>query len=456
MNQPDFSVSVVPWSTESETAVLGTLLLSPDRFDVVGDILTPEMFHDSRHRAIYAAISSMVSACKSTDVLTVWNHLQQSGASEEIDILYLNELAQYTASPANVRSYAEIVAERALSRGILAAADKARELAIEPGLSAAERLDQCLDGFQKLTLRRTGNEPRAVSEIAASLADRIQDLYDGKTMPGIPTKFPTLDRLFGGGCKPGKQIVIAARPSVGKTALALEIAKVFALNGHAAAVLSQEMENNELVDRLAARLGMVDLGNIQTGKLQDFEWAGLTSAMELLSRMPLYVDDQPALTLSDIQTKGRKLKREHNIMLLVVDYLQLCAPRDSKASRHHQIEEISRGIKVLAKQLGITTILLSQLSREVEKRASGKPTLADLKESGAIEEDADTIILLSMDYTRENEDQVIHAEVAKNRGGKRGFLKLAFTGAYQKFVETIETDQRPRAAKSRPAYTEEV
>jgi replicative DNA helicase len=265
-----------------------------------------------------------------------------------------------------------------------------------------------------------------------------------------------LDNLLGGGFKPGKQIVLAARPSVGKSALAMEFAYAAAAQGYPAAFLSQEMEDFELVDRLTARIGAVRLDNMSTGKLSDDEWGSVTDVVEQYRNLPLYIDDQPGLSLSDIQAKARKLKRERDIKVLVIDYLQLCAPSDSKANRHHQIEEISRGLKVLAKQLGLTTVVLSQLSREVEKRTGGKPTLADLKESGAIEEDADTVILLSPDGTRESGDVLVHAEIAKNRGGKKGFVKLAFTGKYQRFVETIIEPSEQQRKPARRNYTEEV
>lgn len=295
-----------------------------------------------------------------------------------------------------------------------------------------------------------------VGELVVDLVDRLNALADGAKAPGIRTRIPTLDMLLGGGLKEGKQIVLAARPSVGKSALAMELAYAVASQGFAAAFMSQEMEAYELVDRLTARIGAIDLDGMSTGKLSDSEWSCLTDALEQYLAMPLHIDDQPGLSLSDIQAKARKLKREHDIKLLVIDYLQLCAPSDAKASRHHQIEEISRGLKVLAKQLGLTTLILSQLSREVEKRPGGRPTLADLKESGAIEEDADTVILLSADGQRENGDIVVHAELAKNRGGKNGFVKLAFTGRHQRFVETVADARDQSPIKHRRNYTEEV
>lgn len=453
--QPDDIL--LPWSFEAEASVISALLMNSDRFDLVGGIVTAEMFHDLRHRAMFAAIASMVMSNKPVDVMTVFDAMQQAGTLGEVTLSDLNDVSQFAPANASLLRYAEIVAERALIRGLTGAADKAREVAVTPGLTAAERLDQCQNLFQKLTAQRMTREPKSVGELAVDLIDRINDLAEGQKQPGIRTRIPTLDSLLGGGFKPGKQIVLAARPSVGKSALAMELAYAVAAQHHGSAFLSQEMESSELVDRLTARIGSIELDSLNTGKLTDSEWSGLVDAAEQYNALPLFIDDQPGLSLADIQAKARKLKREHDIKLLVVDYLQLCAPADSKASRHHQIEEISRGLKVLAKQLGITTLILSQLNREVEKRPSGKPTLADLKESGAIEEDADTVILLSADGQRDNGDIVVHAEIAKNRGGKKGFVKLAFTGRHQRFVETV-ADMRDHSPVKphRRNYTEEV
>lgn len=450
---------IPPHSIEAETSVLGGLLLDNEAWDRVGDLLTDTDFYRYEHRMIFDAIGGLINASKPADVITVFDHLEGIGKGEEVGgLAYLNSLAQYVLSASNIRRYAEIVRERSILRKLVTASDEIATMAFNPQGKAVDVIvDQSQDLLQQLATRRGTKDPQPVAEILVGMLDRISDLAEGRRQPGILTHLPSLDRMLGGGCKPGKQIVIAARPSIGKTALALEIARAFAVDGHAVGVLSQEMENSELVDRLASRIGLINLDHIQTGRLDSFEWPSLTEAIDLLRTLPLYVDDQPALTLGDIQSKGRKLKRESDIKALVVDYLQLCAPTNSKDSRHHQIEHISRGLKVLGKQLGLTTIVLSQLSREVEKRTSGRPTLADLKESGAIEEDADVIILLSKDHDRDNGDIVIHAEVAKNRGGKRGFFKLAFTGAYQKFVETVEVDTKHRGMRpAAPSYTEDV
>lgn len=455
----DEQVGMLPWSIESESSVLSALLLNNDAWDRVGDLLTGADFYRSEHRTIFDAIGSLINACKPADVVTVFESLERDGKDQEAGGLgYINELAQYVPSAANVRRYAEIVAERAMMRRLMGAADKAREIATETGLSAAERLDRCQNEFQQIASVRGKKEPRPVIDFAMDMLDRLQALADGETQPGIRTRIPGLDRLLGGGFKPGKQVVIAARPSVGKSALAMEFAYVVAEQGFASGFLSQEMEAVELTDRLSARMGLIELDGFNTGKLSDGEWASLTDVVERLNGFQLYIDDQAGLSLGEIQAKARKLKREHDIKLLVLDYLQLCSPSDSKASRHHQIEEISRGLKVLAKQLGITTVVLSQLNRDVEKRTNGKPTLADLKESGAIEEDADVVILLSADGARENGDVVVHAEVAKNRGGKKGFVKLAFSGRHQRFVETIADSREFQGgnAKPRRSYSEDV
>lgn len=449
--------NILPFSYEAECTLLGTLMLTPDRFDLVGDIVEPKHFHDTRHSAIFTAIAQLVMSCKPVDIVTVLDRVQASGSVADVDLVYLNSLCQFTTGPNSTRQHAEIIVERAVMRGLIEASAKVRELATEAGLSTAERLDRSQDLLQQLQIKRGNNAPKSVGEMAPIILDRINDLATGNVQPGIRTKIPTLDRLLGGGLKPGKQIVLAARPSVGKTALALEIAKACAMQGEPAAVFSQEMENGELMDRLIANIGEIDLGNITTGKLDDVEWGSLSAAAEMLQTMPLYVDDQSSLTLGDIQAKARKLKREHGIKLLVIDYLQLCGSSDKRtnSSRHHQIEELSRGTKTLAKQLGLTIILLSQLSREVEKRTGGKPNLSDLKESGAIEEDADTVILLSVDHVRDNGIVVVHAEAPKNRGGKKGYFKLAFTGAFQKFVETVETDSLRRVPVPARQYAED-
>lgn len=446
MDKPTIS----PYSIEAEQGVISTLLLNADKHDVVSGILRADMFFDAELRTIYTAILSLLSKSKPVDFVTVQEEVKQYGV--DVSISTLNDLAQFSSSPTSLYRYAEIISDRALSRGLMAAAQQSHEIALQAGVEATQRLDMCQQLFMGLAAKRVTREAKVVAELAVGIIDRVTELSEGKSLPGVAIGIPTLDAILGGGFKSGKQIIIAARPSVGKSALAMEVAYQFAAKGHPAAFLSQEMTTEELADRLVCRIGGIDAGNMATGRLSDNEWGYLSDAVEQFRTLPLYIDDQPGLSLADIQAKARKLKRERGIKVLILDYLQLCSATDGKASRHHQIEELSRGLKVLAKQLDLTTVILSQLNREVEKRTNARAMLADLKESGSIEEDADTVILMSQDCIRETGDVVVHAEIAKNRGGRKGFVKLAFTGKYQRFVETISEAQ---PVKKQREYTED-
>lgn len=453
-------LALPPHSIEAESSVISGLLLDNPSWDRVGDLLNESDFYRYEHRLIFGAIASLVNANKPADVVTVFEHLKAQGRADEAGgLAYINALAQYVPSAANIRRYAEIVAARSTQRRLLSACTEAREIAASHGEDVVVACNQIQALFEPIAQQRTAHEPRAVADFAASMLDRIQELHDGSYQPGIPTGFSKLDRHLVGGLKAGKQIVIAARPSIGKTSLATVIAQACAQSGHPAAVLSQEMEGVELVDRITSSLGRIDLARLTTGQLEDGEWSRLAEAVETLRTLPLYIDDQAALSLHDIRAKARKLKRTHGIKVLVIDYLQLCASSDQRqgSNRHHQLEEISRGLKALAKQLGITVLLLSQLNREVEKRTGARPVLADLKESGAIEEDADVVILLSKDGELSDGRSLIHAELAKNRGGKRNvFVKFAFNGAHQSWSETTEQVMPGRQAKPTRHFTDDI
>lgn len=456
MHPRELELDAIPWSSEAETGVLGALLMENRHWDVVGDLLLDEQFFDGRNRRIFAAISSLVVASKPADVVTVFDQLRVTGQGEGIDLPHLHDMAQFVSGAATVRRYAEIVVERAMLRSLLKAAEEVKELASTSGLSVSDRLEKAQDKLQALQVRRGRSEPVVVGDIAARMVDRVSDLNAGNIAPGIPTGIPSIDKRLSGGLRPGKQVVLAARPSIGKSSLALQIAINLAKAGHGAAFLSQEMPNDEQAERVTANLGKILLDNIMTGQLRDDEWPRLTEAVEEMRSLPLYFDDQPALTLQDIGAKARALVRRHKIKLLVVDYIQLCATSNKSGNdkRHHGIEEISRGLKTLAKQLDITTLILSQLGRGSESRAGGKPVLSDLKESGAIEEDADVVILLSIDDIPSQGPKVIEADLAKNRQGRVGSVALAFDGGYQRWNATnAPLGQRKRGAKT---FTEDV
>lgn len=438
MHPHDLPADALPWSPEAESSVLGALLFDAGVWDRVGDILQPEQFFSNSNRQIYSAIGTMVLAAKPVDIVTVFEHLKTAGQGEDIDLTMLNEIAQSVSGTHAARRHAEIIAERALMRGLLAAADDVRTIAVTAGLPVPERLDKAQARLQELQVHRRRSMPVPVSDMMVGFLDHLSDLSEGRVDPGIPTRIPMLDRMLGGGLMGGKQIVLAARPSIGKSSLAEQICMNLARDGHAAAFLSQEMTNAELLQRAIANAGRIDLGRLITGKLLDHEWERVTEAVELMRTLPLHFDDQPALSLMDIAAKARMLKRQHNIKLLVIDYLQLCSSVRADRSRHHEIEEISRGTKALSKQLGITVLLLSQLSREVEKRTSGRPQLSDLKESGAIEEDADVVMLLSRNSKRQDGSQLICCDVPKNRQGRTGEVPLHFEGEVQCWSQSTE------------------
>lgn len=457
MSTTDDTPAALRWPEDAEKSVLGALLLDNQAWDQVGDVLLPEHFYAHAHRLAYTAIGSMIVANQPADVLTVYEELARRGSAEEDvgGLPYLNELARSVPGASNVRRYAEIVAEHSLMRATMAAASRVQEILTAPAQTTLpDRLNSVVELFQSLAVHRARSEPRHIGEATMRMVDRISELADGRREPGIATRIPGFDRFLSGGLKPGRQVVIAARPSIGKSSLALAILLNVAAQGHPCGYLSMEMEEDEIVDRAAANLGQIDLEHIATGRLEREEWAELTRAVDELHQLPLYIDDQSGLSLAEVQAKARMLVRKHGIQVLVLDYLQLCAGNPRADKRHHQIEEISRGTKVLAKQLGITIILLSQLGREVERRTGGKPIMADLKESGSIEEDADVVILLSQLYARSSGARVIEAELAKNRQGRKGSVLLAFEGCYQRWTETIAEDKPLRPAVKH--YTEDV
>ena len=425
---------LMPWSQQAEDAIIGGLLLENKRWDAISHLLIAEHFYSQANAKTFAAISSLITSEKPADVITVNEQLKFQNDDGYIDLYALADLASqsYVPSERSMESYAQQIIDKHLQRGLLAASDAVRSLAIQHGLKIEERISQSQAQLAAIQPLGGKNQPLSIQSHIPAFLERLDDLNTGTVEPGISTGFTMLDSLMGGGFKSGKQIIVAARPSVGKSSFAEQLCINIAQSGHGVAFLSQEMSGQELTERAVANIGRIRLDNIQTGKLEDHEWGRLTDAMEAIKNLPMFFDDQPSLTLFDIQSKARALKRSHNIKVLVIDYIQLCSGvKDS--SRHHQIEELSRGLKGLAKQLEITIITLSQLNREVEKRTSGKPVLSDLKESGSIEEDADVVMLLSRNTQN---PQIIHCDMPKNRQGKVGHLTLNFDGSMQRWDQT--------------------
>lgn len=435
-DRPDEPAQTLPWSCEAEQSVLGGLLIDNTAYDRVGNLLTRSDFFDSRHGDVWDTIAGLLLARKPADVVTVFDALG-SKAEEAGGLAYMNALAQSVPSAANIRRYAEIVAERSAQRALMRTADESLSVARGEG-SVEDKTDRIATLWATVRQSAQRSKPVFVGDLMAQRVDHYNALAEGTVTPGISTGLPGLDEALGGGMLPGKVIVLAARPGVGKTSLAQQILLHGAEAGHTGLLLSQEMERTELVDRAVANLGSIGYSRLLSGKLSNPEWQRLGPAVDRLGALPFAIDDQAALTLHDIRTKAFAIK---GLRLLAIDYVQLCsAPRGAprNLTRNDVLTEISRGVKALAKDLGLTVLLLSQLNRDVEKRSSPEPTPADLRESGAIEQDADVIAFLWR--VREYEShRLIACSLPKNRQAKPGAkLGLDFEGHYQRWRDSAE------------------
>jgi len=435
---------VPPHSIEAESSVLGGLLLDNGAWDRVNDLLADGDFYRYEHRLIYAAMAALINASKPADVITVFEQLQSQGKAEEVGgLAYLNSLAQYVPSAGNIRRYAEIVRERAILRKLVAASDEIATNAFNPqGRPVAQILDE---SEQKIfNIGEEGSRMKrgfqAMDSLVVDLLDRVQEMADNPNdITGVPTGFYDLDRMTAG-LQPGDMIVLAARPSMGKTAFAINIAEHVALNeGLPVAVFSMEMGAAQLAVRIVGSIGRIDQGHLRTGKLTDEEWPRLTEAIEKLRNISLHIDETAGLTASELRANARRLARQcGKLGLIVVDYLQLMSGSSGDSeNRATELGEISRGLKMLAKELGCPVIALSQLNRSVEQRPDKRPMMSDLRESGAIEQDADIIMFIYRDeyYTKDacKEPGVAEIIIAKQRNGPTGTVKLAFLKPLTRF-----------------------
>ena len=435
---------VPPHSIEGESSVLGGLLLDNAAWDRVGDILMDTDFYRYEHRLIYAAIGVLVNGSKPADVITVFEHMQSQGRAEEIGgLAYLNSLAQYVPSASNIRRYAEIVRDRSILRKLVTASDEIATNAFNPkGRPVSEIVDESEQKIFKIGEQGKRNKQgfQAMDSLVVQLLDRVQEMADNPNdVTGVRTGFYDLDRQTAG-LQAGDLIVLAARPSMGKTALAINIAENVALNeGLPVAVFSMEMGAAQLAVRIVGSIGRIDQGHLRTGKLTDDEWPRLSEAIEKLRTISLHIDESPGLNSSEVRANARRLSRQYGQLgLIVVDYLQLMSGSSSDGeNRATELGEISRGLKMLARELKCPVIALSQLNRSVEQRPDKRPMMSDLRESGAIEQDADIIMFIYRDdyYNKETSPDKGLAEIiiGKQRSGPTGSCKLRFFGEYTRF-----------------------
>ncbi len=435
---------IPPHSIEAESSVLGGLLLDNAAWDRVSDLLVDADFYRYEHRLIYAAAGALINASKPADVITVFEHLQGQAKGEETGgLAYLNSLAQFVPSAGNIRRYAEIVRERSILRKLLSASDEIATNAFNPqGRAVSEIVDEA---EQKIfNIGEQGSRMKqgfqSMDTLVVELLDRVTEMADNPNdITGIRTGFIDFDKMTSG-LQAGDMIVLAARPSMGKTSLAINIAEHVALNeGLPVAVFSMEMGASQLAVRIVGSIGRIDQGRLRTGRLTDEEWPRLTEAIEKLRTVSLHIDETPGLTTSELRANARRLARQYGKLgLIVVDYLQLMSSSGSSSdeNRATAVGEISRGLKMLAKELKCPLIALSQLSRGVESRTDKRPMMSDLRESGAIEQDADIIMFIYRDdyYNKDSKEPgVAEVIISKHRNGPTGTVKLAFLKPITKF-----------------------
>ena len=434
---------IPPHSIEAESSVLGGLLLDNAAWDGVGDVLIDTDFYRYEHRLVYAALGKLVNESKPADVITVHEELQRQGKGEEIGgLAYLNSLAQFVPSAGNIRRYAEIVRERSILRQLVSASDDIATTAFNPkGRAVAAILDEAEGKIFKIGEQSSRMKQgfQGMDSLVVQLLDRVQEMADNPNdVTGVPTGFYDLDRMTAG-LQAGDLVVLAARPSMGKTAFAINMAEHVALNeGLPVAVFSMEMGASQLAVRIVGSIGRIDQSHLRTGRLTDEEWPRLTEAIERLRNVSLHIDETPGLTPVELRANARRLARQcGKLGLIVVDYLQLMTGSSSgDENRATELGEISRGLKALAKELQCPVIALSQLNRSVEQRTDKRPMMSDLRESGAIEQDADIIMFIYRDdyYNKDSrEPGVAEIIIGKQRNGPTGTVKLAFIKPLTRF-----------------------
>jgi len=428
-------VRIPPHSNEAEGSVIGALLLDKDAIISVAEFLHAEDFYEDKHKDIYEACLNLFEDRVPIDVLTVTEELKRKKVLKKVGgTSYLAELSNSVPTAAHVEHYARIVKDSATKRSLMSAASKLVDLSLDDSLPADELLDKAESAVFSLTQKHLDKAFAPVKATLAESFDRLDELHkQAEGLRGVPTGFKDLDDTLAGMQK-SNLLILAARPGVGKTSLALNIAQNLAVeHKRPVGFFSLEMSKEELVDRLLVAQADIDAWRLKTGKLSESDFTKLSNAMGELAEAPLYIDDTPALTILEMRTKARRLQVEHGVELLVVDYLQLAHSRNLE-NRVQEVSEISQGLKNLARELKVPVLALSQLSRAVEQRGEKRPQLADLRESGSIEQDADVVMFLwREDDETEGETMNINLDIAKHRNGPLRSIKLAFRGNRIKF-----------------------
>ncbi|HFC53162.1 MAG TPA: replicative DNA helicase [Gammaproteobacteria bacterium] len=440
------ALKVPPHSIEAEQAVLGGLMLDNDAWDQIADLLREEDFYRQDHRRIYAAMLHLAERNTPFDAITLSEWMEQRGELEGSGgLAYLGELAKNTPTAANIKAYAAIVRERSIIRQLIRVANEIGESAFNPeGRDSAELLDHAERLVFEIAEKGARGRRGFVSmpELIGDVVEKVDALFErGDPITGIPTGFTDFDKTTCG-LQNSDLIVVAGRPSMGKTSFAMNIAENVAIKSELpVAVFSMEMPGEQLTMRMVAAVARIDQRKLRTGRLDDDDWPRMTSATSILQGAPIYIDDTPALTPTEVRTRARRLMREHGLGLIVIDYLQLMqAPGSGRENRATEISEISRSLKAMAKELNVPVIALSQLNRSLEQRPNKRPVMSDLRESGAIEQDADLIVFIYRDevYNEDSPDKgTAEIIIGKQRNGPIGTVRLTFHGQYTRFDNFI-------------------
>ena len=438
------SIRVPPHSIEAEQSVLGGLLLDNAAWDRIADFINEGDFYRYDHRIIFQCIVKLINASKPADVITVFDALTAINKADDAGgLTYLNALAQNTPSAANIRRYAEIVRDRGVLRKLITVADEIAGQAFNPqGKEVKQMLDEAESKIFAIAEEgsRGAQGFNAIQPLLTQVVERIDELYNRdhtSDITGVPTGFTDLDKMTSG-LQPGDLIIVAGRPSMGKTAFSINIAETVAIeSGLPVAVFSMEMGGTQLAMRMLGSVGRLDQHRLRTGRLIDEDWPRLTHAIQKMNDAQLYIDETPALSSIELRARSRRLARQcGKLGLIVIDYLQLMSGNSQGENRATEISEISRSLKGLAKELQCPVIALSQLNRSLEQRPNKRPVMSDLRESGAIEQDADVILFIYRDqvYNPDSPDKgTAEIIIGKQRNGPIGSVRLTFLGEFTKF-----------------------
>ncbi|MFD2045658.1 replicative DNA helicase [Ornithinibacillus salinisoli] len=430
-----------PHNIEAEQAVIGAIFLEPEAFSTASEILVPEDFYRASHQRIFSTMLSLADKGEPIDLVTVTTSLSNNRLLEEAGgVSYLTEVAESVPTAANIGYYTKIVEEKSVLRRLIRTATDIVTTTFDKEDEVEDVLNEAEKNILEVSGRKNSGAFKAIKDVLIEVYDSIEQLHHNDAeVTGVPTGYRDLDKITSG-FQRNDLIIIAARPSVGKTAFALNIAQNVAVKtDENVAIFSLEMGAEQLVQRMLCAEGNIDAQRLRTGTLQADDWSKLTMAMGSLSNAGIYIDDTPGIRVNEIRSKCRRLKQEHGLGMILIDYLQLIqGSGKSGENRQQEVSEISRSLKGLARELNVPLIALSQLSRGVEQRQDKRPMMSDLRESGSIEQDADIVGFLYRDdyYDQESEKQnIIEIILAKQRNGPVGTVELAFVKEYNKFVD---------------------